>query len=201
MDRTKFKAIHTAISTETLDGEEVLRVIKAKKIHEYDENTYAKLKDVDFHNGVIEVDMLSRLLPNAPDFARGFIGIAFRIAEDDSAFESFYIRPTNSVNATEDPVRRAHGSQYFSYPGYTFAYFRDHNITTYEASIHNELNQWVHLKAVIHGAHAEFFLNNETEPTLVVDELFHGAAAHGSVGLFVDIGTEAFFKNLAVIPE
>ena len=34
---------------------------------EFDENTYAKLKDFSFHNGTIEVKMLSRLLPDAPD--------------------------------------------------------------------------------------------------------------------------------------
>ena len=38
--------------------------------------------------------MLSRLLKDAPDFARGFIGIAYCINEDDTKFESFYVRPT-----------------------------------------------------------------------------------------------------------
>ena len=85
-----YEAIHTAISNVVINDEEVLRVVKAEKIHEYDENTYAKAQNVMFHNGTIEVDMLSRLLPDAPDFARGFIGIAFRIAEDDRAFESFF---------------------------------------------------------------------------------------------------------------
>lgn len=198
MDITDFIAVNTAIEQGKIDSENAIRVVKAGKLYEYDENTYAKLKGIDFHNGTIEVDMLSRLLPDAPDFARGFIGIAFRIAEDDSSFESFYIRPTNSVNVTDDPVRQAHGCQYFSYPGYTFEYFRNNNITKYEAPIHNELNQWVHLKAEIRGTCAKFYLNNEAETTLCVDEMFHGADAHGSVGLFVDIGTEAFFKNLKI---
>lgn len=34
--------------------------------------------------------MLNRLLKETPDFARGFIGIAYRIHEDDTKFESFY---------------------------------------------------------------------------------------------------------------
>ncbi len=198
MNITDFVAVNTAVEQKEIDSEKAIRVVKAGKLYEYDENTYAKLKDTDFHNGTVEVDMLSQLLPDAPDFARGFIGIAFRIAEDDSSFESFYIRPTNSVDATDDPVRQAHGCQYFSYPGYTFEYFRNNNITKYEAPIHNELNQWVHLRAVIQGACAKFYLNNETEPTLCVDGMFHGSEAHGSVGLFVDIGTEAFFRNLKI---
>ena len=71
-----YEAVHTAISNEIVNGEEALRVVKAEKINEYDENTYAKGRNLTFHNGTIEVDMLSRLLPDAPDFARGFIGIA-----------------------------------------------------------------------------------------------------------------------------
>jgi len=36
------------------------------------------LKGVNFANGIIEVKILSRLLESAPDFARGFIGVAFQ---------------------------------------------------------------------------------------------------------------------------
>ena len=38
-------------------------------------------------------------------------------------------------------------------------------------------------------------------PLLVVKDLKHGADARGAVGLFVDIGTEAFFKDLQIIQE
>ena len=191
-------AVHVDIENVSISGEETLRVVKSEKIYEYDENTYAKYKEIDFKDGIIEVDMRSRLLADAPDFARGFIGIAFRIAEDDTNFESFYVRPTNSVNATDDRIRQSHGCQYFAYPKYTFAYFRDHGITEYEAPIHNELDQWIHLKAVIENDHAKFYLNNEKEPTLTVEKLLHGGDGHGGIGFFVDIGTEAFFKNLVI---
>ena len=143
--------------------------------------------------------MLSRLLPDAPDFARGFIGIAFRINEGDSEFESFYVRPTNAM--TDDPVRRAHGCQYFSYPGYTFAYFREYGIEGYEAPVESGLNEWIDLKAVVRDDHAEFYLNGAKEPTLVVNDLKHGNNAHGSVGLFVDIGTDGFFRDLRITRE
>ncbi|MGT2775580.1 hypothetical protein ACVRZG_05895 [Streptococcus hyovaginalis] len=63
---------------------------------------------------------------DAPDFARGFIGLAFRISENDDYFESFYIRPTNG--RTEDPIRRNRAIQYFAYPTYTFDYFREKGI-------------------------------------------------------------------------
>lgn len=194
-------SVNTEIKNINMDNNEVLRVIKANKIYEFDENTYARIKNLKLRNGTIEVDMMSRLLPDAPDFARGFIGIAFRINEDDSEFESFYIRPTNSTNDTDDPVRQAHGCQYFAYPKYTFAYFRENSITGYEAPIHNELNQWIHLKAVINNNCASFYLNNESDPTLIVKQLIHKDTDAGSIGFFVDIGTEAFFKNLKVNAE
>ena len=193
-----FQAVHTSIENVIMSGEELLRVVKSEKINDYDENTYAKVKEIDFKDGIIEVDMLSRLLPDAPDFVRGFIGIAFRIAEDDTSFESFYVRPTNSVNATDDPIRQAHGCQYFAYPKYTFSYFRDHGITEYEAPIYNELDQWIHLKAVIEDDHADFYLNHENESVLTEDKLLHGDDRAGGIGFFVDIGTEAFFKNLSI---
>ena len=122
INKENWKENYTHISNEVIDNEKVLRVVKSGKINEYDENTYAKLVDSSFHNGIIEVKMLSRLLKDAPDFARGFIGIAYRINEDDTKFESFYVRPTNGRQC-DDPVRKQHGCQYFSYPTYTFAYF------------------------------------------------------------------------------
>ena len=64
-----FIAVNTAMEETVLNDEKVLRVVKANKIMEFDENTYAKRRDIDFHNGVIEVKMFSRLLPDAPDFA------------------------------------------------------------------------------------------------------------------------------------
>ena len=188
--------VHTTLTREDMDGEKVFRVVKKDKIMQFDENTIVRLKDLDFHNGIIRVKMLSRLLPDAPDFARGFIGIVFRVNKDNSEFESFYIRPTNAM--TEDPVRKAHGCQYFSYPGYTFAYFREFGITEYEALIHNGLDEWVQLKAVIRDDKASFYLNDEETPTLVVDRMKHGKEARGSVGFFSEIGTEAFFKDFEV---
>ena len=187
--------VHAEMSEDILQDEKVLRVVKAQdKMMQFDENTLAKLKDCDFHNGTIRVKMLSRLLRDAPDFARGFIGIVYRVNENSSEFESFYIRPTNAM--TDDPVRKAHGCQYFSYPGYTFAYFREFGITEYEAPMSHGLDEWVELKAVIKDETAQFYLNGEH--VLSVKDMKHGKDARGSVGFFAEIGTEAFFKDLEI---
>lgn len=193
MNKNNFIAVHTEI--ENVD--DTLRVIKGEKIWQFDENTYARLNDFKFHNGIIEVKMLSRLLDDAPDLARGFIGIAYRINETDSEFESFYVRPTNGRTCT-DPIRKSHGCQYFSYPGYTFAYFREFGISQYEAEVGIDLNEWISLKAVIEDEKATFYINDMVTPTLVVDDMKHGKGNKGAVGLFVDIGTEAFYKDLKI---
>ena len=195
-DASEFETVYSSAENTVLNGENVIRAVKSDKIMQFDENTIVRLKDCDFHNGVIKVKMLSRLLPDAPDFARGFIGIVYRVNENNSEFESFYIRPTNGM--TDDPVRKAHGCQYFSYPGYTFAYFREFGITGYEAPIHNKLDEWVELKAVVQDETASFYLNGEEEPVLIVTDMKHGKDARGSVGFFCEIGTEAFFKDLEI---
>ena len=194
----QFTPVDVELADVAIDGTPALRVTKARERYgEFDADTFARLADAPaFHNGTIEVDMMSRLLSDAPDYARGFIGIVFRVDERDTEFESYYIRPTNAM--TDDPVRRAHGCQYFSYPGYTFAYFRHHAIDGYEAPIASGLDEWVHLKAVIEDGRAAFYLNGSDEPTLTVDGLKHGPNARGAVGLYVDDGTEAFFRNLTV---
>ncbi|MDO5425032.1 MAG: hypothetical protein Q4F41_15015 [Eubacteriales bacterium] len=192
-----FKAVHTLAEDAVLEGNAVLRVVKKEKRELFDENTYAKVEGIAFHNGIIEVKLLSRLLPDAPDFARGFVGIVYRVKEDDSEFEGFYLRPTNGRMCT-DPVRKAHGCQYFSYPGYTFSYFREYGITKYEAQADVDLNEWMNLKAVIQDARAEFYLNGNPEPVLVVEEQKHGIGEKGGVGIFVDIGTEAFVSEMKV---
>ena len=195
-DASEFETVYSSAENTVLNGENVIRAVKSEKIMQFDENTIVRLKDCDFHNGVIKVKMLSRLLPDAPDFARGFIGIVYRVNENNSEFESFYIRPTNGM--TDDPVRKAHGCQYFSYPGYTFAYFREFGITKYEAPIRNKLDEWVELKAVVQDETASFYLNGEEEPVLIVTDMKHGKDARGSVGFFCEIGTEAFFKDLEI---
>ncbi len=187
-----FEAVHTQAS---FPGDGIARVRKTDK-ELPDENTYLKAKHTDFHNGVIEADVCGKLLPDAPDYARGFIGIVFRASADDSEFESFYIRPTNGRDCT-DPVRKAHGCQYFSYPGYTFSYFREFDIGGYEGRVDTiALGEWSRIRAEIREDRGVFFVDGVR--VLEVSGLKHGPGSRGGVGLYVDIGTDGFFRNLTV---
>ena len=195
-----FFPVHTQIENAELAGVPALRIVKKDKLDIPDENTYAALKGVSFHNGTIEVRMRSRLLPDAPDYARGFIGLVYRAAADASEFESFYVRPANGRNCA-DLVRRAHGCQYFSYPGYTFRYFREFGVTACEAPVGIALDEWFTLRAVVRDEKASFYLNEGGTPVLSIPAMKHGKSARGGVGIFVDVGTEAFISNLKITLE
>ena len=176
-------------------GVDTIRVWKTDSL-EPDINTYAAVTESSFHNGTIEVDVCGRLLPNAPDYARGFIGVVFRAADDGREFESFYIRPANGMDCC-DPIRKKHGCQYFSFPGYTFSYLRDFGITDYESNVNTiSLNKWSRIKAIVRDSSAVFYVDNVK--VLAVSNLKHGAFARGNVGLYVDIGTDGWFKNLNI---
>ena len=179
------------------DGEAALRVIKPEDNMVPDVPTYARLVGSDFHDGTIEVDVRARLSPWADIDCRGFIGIVFRASEDDDRFEGFYVRPRNGRSCTE-PQRRIHTMQYFSYPGYTFAYFRERGIADFEAKADIEMDEWVHIKAEVAGAGARFYIDDMDTPALVVPRMFAGAEARGGVGLYVDNGTDGLFRNLRV---
>lgn len=189
----KWFTVNTSYEETILNDVKVIRVVKNGKINEFDENTYVKLANSKFQNGIIEVEVLSRLLEDAPDFARGFIGIAFHINNDDSKFESFYIRPTNG--RIKDPIRKNRACQYFAYPNYTFDYFREHEIKDYEAPADIGLDEWIRLKVIINDIKGEFYVNGKL--VLTVDSLINDSML-GDVGIFVDTGTEGFFKNLKI---
>ncbi len=190
--------VHTLVEDALVDGEQAVRVVKKDKVEQPDENTYAACRGVALRDGVVQLRLRSRLLPDAPEYARGFVGLVFRAKADGSEFESFYVRPTNGRDCT-DPVRRAHGCQYFSYPGYTFGYFREFGITAYEAPVELSLDEWFTLKAVIRGRHAEFYVNEKL--ALTVEDLKHGSGDAGMLGVYVDVGTEAFLSGLEIVRE
>jgi len=196
IDRNKLEAINVSMSMERLMGKEVVKVIKDSTIAEVDEPTFAKLKGITFKNGTIEVKVFSRLLPNAPELARGFIGIAFRINDNNSKFEGIYVRPTNG--RANSQLRRNRSIQYFSFPDYKFDRLRKEAPGEYESYADMGLNEWIKLKIMILDNQAKLFINDNKQPSLVVNDLKHGAAASGSIGLWVDVGTEGFFADVII---
>ena len=177
-------------------GESMVRVVKDPAVKEADEPTFVRINNTDFKNGIIEVEVLSRLLPTASPTDRGFIGLAFRIDDTNSRFEAIYLRPTNG--RAEDQVRRNHSIQYFSFPDHKYERLRKENPEKYESYADMGLNEWIKMKIEIDGSQARLFLNEDKQPSLIVNDLKHGPDAMGAVGLFVDVGTEGYFRNLKI---
>jgi len=195
-DKNKLEAVNVSVSMTKLMGKEVVKVIKDSIVKEFDEPTFAKVNGIEFKNGTIEVRVLSRLLPNAPVLARGFIGIAFRISDSNSKFECIYIRPTNG--RANSQLRRNRSIQYFSYPDYKFERLRKEAPGEYETYADMGLNEWIKLKIVVKDTQAKLFINDNKQPSLIVNDLKHGASTSGTIGLWVDVGTEGFFSDLKI---
>lgn len=194
--RARLEASNVSVSVETVAGKSAVRVTKDPKLEAVDEATYAKLVGPDFKDGIIEVKVLSRLLPNAPEHARGFIGVAFRIDPNNSRFEAIYIRPTNG--RAEDQVRRNRATQYFSYPAFKFDRLRKEAPGQYESYADMALNEWITLKIEVRDSSARLYVNGSIQPVLVVKDLKHGAARAGAIGLWVDVGTQGYFTDLSI---
>jgi len=194
LEKSKLTPVNVHMSLEKLDKKDVVKVVKDSTVKEVDEATFVRLSEISFQNGSIEVDVLSKLTSNATPTARGFIGIAFRINDDNSRFECLYIRPTNG--RAEDQVRRNHSIQYFSYPDFKFPRLRKEFPEKYESYADMGLNEWITLKIVVKGRDARFYINNSNQPSLVVTDLKLDSS--GAIGLFVDVGTEGYFSNIRI---
>jgi len=162
-----------------------------------DEAHYARLVGLeDFENGTIEIKMYSQLQDPAPyPGIAGFIGVYFRIKLDDSAFESIYVRP--KVGRVNNQQYRNHAVQYLSYPHAKFDTLRKSDPGKYEGSAPVSLNEWIKMRIEVNGDFAEMFINDTKYSTFVVDKML-GSNKIGGVGLYVDIGTIGYFKDLKV---
>jgi hypothetical protein len=162
-----------------------------------DEAHYAMLLNLDdFENGTIEVMMYSQLQKPAPySGIAGFIGMFFRVSENDSNFQAIYVRP--KVGRVSNQLYRNHAVQYISYPHYKFDTLRKIAPFRYEGSAPVALNEWIKMRIEVNGETAEMFINDAKYSTFIVDKLL-GSNKKGGIGLYVDIGTIGYFKNLKV---
>jgi hypothetical protein len=199
LDKNSLTANQAYMSLEKLNGKDVVKVVMDSTVKQADAPSFVKIKGIDFSNGTIEVKVLSRLLKNAPQSARGFIGIAFHIDEQNSKFESIYLRPTNG--RADDQLRRNHSIQYFSYPDYPFDRLRKEAEGIYESYADMGLDEWITMRIEVKGKQAKLFLNGNKQPSLIVNDLKLGENITGAIGLWVDIGTEGYFTDLKIHKE
>lgn len=162
-----------------------------------DEPTYAKLTDLEFENGTIEVKMYSQIQNPSPfQFAQGFIGVAFRIDDNDKAFENIYLRP--KVGRSDNQSYRNRTVQYYAYPNFKFETLRKLSPNMYEASAPVDINEWITLRIEVKGERAELFVNDAKYSSFIVDKM-KGSSSKGAIALWVDIATIGYFKDLKII--
>ncbi len=153
------------------------------------------LPAIEFQDGTIEVEVAGKPRAGATSDARGFVGIAFRVAADPSKYECFYIRPTNG--RAEDQLRRNHSAQYISMPEYEWSRLRKDTPGQYESYVGLVPGEWTKVRVEVNGAKARLYVNDAPQPVLIVNDLKHGNV-RGAVALWIGLGTEAYFANLRV---
>ena len=147
-----------------------------------------------FQDGTIELEVAGKPRAGATADARGFVGVAFRVAAaDPSRYECFYIRPTNG--RADDQLRRNHSTQYISMPEYEWSRLRNETPGHYESYVDLVPGEWTKIRVEVRGVKARLYVNDAPQPVLVVNALKHGNVK-GAVALWIGLGTEAHFANL-----
>jgi hypothetical protein len=138
--------------------------------------------EVEFKNGTINIDI-------AADEKSRFFGIAFHVQSDDD-YEVIFFRPRSS--GTDQAIqytpglRGANVWQLYTGLGYT-------------ATADIPRNQWIHVRIVVAGLIAQLFLNNATQPSLVIPDLKLGQVA-GGLGFWGHLGG-GYFSNLSITTD
>lgn len=188
---------HHVVSTDTeYRGRPAIRVVEAEATTE--EDKVVILADSEMQNGTISGFVAGARRADAAAQARGFVGIAFRIDSAVESFEAMYLRPTNA--RANDQLRRNHSVQYISFPDHPWHRLRRETPGKYESYADMGPGEWVPFRLEIDGASARLFLNEASQPTLIVNDL-RLEPRSGRVGLWIGPGTEAHFAEIRVEPH
>ena len=133
--------------------------------------------------------------PGADPSMKGFIGIAFRVQSQGSAFELIYLRPSNG--RAPEQLTRNHSAQYVSDPDFTWERLRKETPGKYESYVDLEPGAWTRMRIEVSGTTARLYVNGASQPCLIVNDLKRGES-HGPIALWAHETTEAYFSNLTI---
>lgn len=147
----------------------------------------------DFSEGTISADVRGANKPG-----QSFVGLALH-GEDETTYDVIYFRPFNFKNP--EPIRRARAVQYVSLPNFPWEKLRAENPGKYEAAVSPvpDPDGWFHARIVVEKHTISVFVNDATEPSLVVTKLSDRRA--GLLGLWVGDGSAGDFANLEITPR
>lgn len=189
------KPVNVVVSEEIYLGKSSLKVTDRG---ENSEVKFLKLSGLNFGNGTIELQLAGKPAEGSFEQARGFVGLAFRINADNSKFECIYLRPTNG--RADDQVRRNHSVQYISFPDFPWYKLRKDFPEKYESYVDLVPGEWTKIKIEVMGEKAKLFVGENSQPSLIVNDLKLGSETSGEIGLWIGPGTEAHFANLLIKP-
>lgn len=205
-EKKEFELVNTKASIVNLGNyNNVLKVERDLVAFPFDEKnldatvdgpSFVKLRNLNIENGSIEVKVFSKIVENNPfPAARGFIGLAYRIDQDNKHFDAIYLRPSNG--RAYDQLRRNHSVQYFAYPNYGFNRLRKEANGLYETYANIGLEEWITMRIEFKDKKARLYLNQQEQPAFLVNEML-GSSKTGSIGFWVEIGTEGYFRDLKI---
>jgi hypothetical protein len=146
------------------------------------------LKDLNFSNGRIELDIRGR-----DEAGRSFVGLAFH-GLNAQTYDAIYFRPFNFKN----PQRSDHSVQYISHPENTWDKLRAAHPGKYEHAVNPvpDPNGWFHAVVVVEYPVVKVYVNNSDEPSLTVNQL--SSRKEGWIGFWTGNNSEGDFRDLKI---
>lgn len=189
------KPVNVKVEPVTYRGRKALRVTDAAPENAGDASRFVILTGTQFQDGQIEVDVAGDRVPGAAEAARGFVGIAFRVAPAGPPYEAFYLRPYNG--RSQDQLQRNHSAQYISIPEFTWNRLRQEFPGKYETYVDLVPGEWTKVKIEVQGEKARLYVHDAQQPTLIVN-ILHQGVTKGAIALWISVGTVAHFSNLRI---
>lgn len=146
-----------------------------------------------FEDVALEVDVCSRLYDGASPAAVPLAGLAYRVSHRERRSTRVEVRPLNGTPSRPPSsyVRRA--AQFVTYKEWPFERLEPTGPTDSTSAG----DQWTHVAVQIDGNRLVALVDGDESLVIPVNR---AAAPRGDIGLFVDVGTEAYFSNLRVVP-
>ena len=141
----------------------------------------AKLNDIEFVNGIIEVDIAVTGVASYPE-----INFHYQNSEE---YEHFYIRPHRSeiYNDVLQYLPVINGDKAWQlYTG-----------ENYTAGAKIPINEWLHIKIEVKDNQARVYLNYSEQASLKISRLYYGKNA-GGISLSTSVPGTAYFSNFSV---
>ena len=186
-DRGKWDVFNRTAETATEQAQKGVRISEAPG------DGMMILKDVQFSQGTIEVDIKGKNV-----LQQSFVGIAFHV-QNVTTYDAIYFRPFNFSNP--DTSRRRRAVQYVAMPNFPWEKLRQEFPGKYENKVTPVPNPdgWFHVKITVQGKQIKAYVDNAETPSLEVEK--YSPTTSGGIALWVGNTSGGTFANLKITPS